>query len=297
MASDDNLEFLSEEQRRYIIGTPKSLLKKFEAELLRQDWHEVRAGLEVKLCASPEGTNETFILCRSAARKEKEQAMHDRFIERLEKALQKIQATAAKGKPKDSGILWRRIGRVLERYHRAASLFDITVKPDASGRAIVRWKFRPERSEWARVSEGCYLLRTNIPNWSPEDLWKAYISLTEAEAAFRVQKSDLELRPVFHQREDRVQAHILVCFLAYVLWKCLGQMTKRAGLGSEPRKIIDEIKSLTLADVVLMTRQGIELRLRCVTKPEAPLALLLDRLGLQVPERLAMKLQNVVQTS
>ena len=86
-------------------------------------------------------------------------------------------------------------------------------------------------SEWARLSEGCYLLRTNIGDWTPEDLWTAYIQLTEAEAAFRIHKQDLKLRPIWHQREDRVQAHIMVCFLAYVLWKCLGQMCKRAGLG------------------------------------------------------------------
>ncbi len=293
MASEENLEFLTEEARRYIIGTPKSLLKKFEAELLKQDWHEVRAGLEVKLCASPEGNNETFILCRSAARKEKEQAMHDRFIEHLEKGLGKIQASCSKGRAKNVLVISRRIGRLLERYRRAAPLFDIKVE-EVAARAQVSWKFRPELSAWARLSEGCYLLRTNIPDWSPEDLWRAYVSLTDAEAAFRVHKQDLELRPVFHQREDRVQAHILVCFLAYVLWKCLGQMTKRAGLGSEPRTIIEEIKTLTLVDVVLLTRQGIEVRLRCVSKPEASLALLLDRLQLKVPERLEMKLPNVV---
>ncbi len=95
----------------------------------------------------------------------------------------------------------------------------------------VRWKLLTNLSEWARLSEGCYLLRTNIADWTPEDLWTAYIQLTEAEAAFRIHKQDLKLRPIWHQREDRVQAHIMVCFLAYVLWKCLGQMCKRAGLG------------------------------------------------------------------
>ena len=151
-------------------------------------------------------------------------------------------------------------------------------------------------AEWARLSEGCYLLRTNIQDWTPEDLWKAYIQLTEAEAAFRIHKQDLKLRPIWHQREDRVQAHILVCFLAYVLWKCLAQMCKQAGLGNEPRKILEEIKNLTLVDVVLPTRKGIEIRLRCVSKPEQHLATLLHKLDLRPPERLQMKLQNVVKT-
>lgn len=269
------------------------MLKKFEAELLKADWREVHAGLEVKLCPSPLGADEIFVLCRSAARQQKEQAMHERFIARLEKGLEKIQASCLKGRPKDPAVIWSRIGRLLQSNSRASGLFDIRVKTEGE-RPTLSWTAQMKHSEWARLSEGCYLLRTNIRDWSPEELWKMYIHLTDAEAAFRVHKNDLELRPIFHQREDRVQAHILVCFLAYVLWKCLAQMTKRAGLGNEPRKIIDEIKALTLVDVVLVTRQGIEIRLRCVTKPEPPLALLLDRLALKVPERLEFKLPNIL---
>ena len=299
MASQTNLRLLNSEGRRYIIGTPKSLLKKFEAQLLKRNWHEVHAGLEVKLCASPFGTEETFILCRSAARQQKEQAMHERFSERLAKGLTKLQASCARGRPKDPAQIWSRVGRLLQANSRAAALFTINVKTKGN-RPMLHWRRRSENAEWARMSEGCYLLRTNIRDWSPEDLWKAYIQLTEAEAAFRVHKQDLELRPIFHQREDRVQAHILVCFLAYVLWKCFGLMTKRAGLGNEPRRVVELIKALTLVDVVLETHTHLEIRLRCVTKPDPPLAVLLERLDLQVPERLAMKLkilQDVVPTS
>jgi transposase len=292
MASKENLELLAEEHRRYIIGTSKSQLKKFEAELLKQDWKQVHEGLEVKLCASPEGSDETFILCRSAARQHKEQAMHDRFIARMEKGLTAITTSCAKGRPKDPVALGRRIGRLLQSNSRAAALFEITVE-EQGGRLTVNWKRLTMYSEWVRLSEGCYLLRTNIHDWTPEDLWKAYINLTDAEAAFRVHKQDLELRPIWHQREDRVQAHILVCFLGYVLWKCFGQIAKRAGLGGEPRKIIEEIKTLTLVDVVLQTRTQLEIRLRCVTKPEPPLALLLDRLKMSPPERLEMKLKTM----
>lgn len=128
--------------------------------------------------------------------------------------------------------------------------------------------------------------RSNISDWTPEELWRTYIQLTEADAAFPVHKNDLNLHPVWHQREDRLQAHILVCFLTYVLWKCFGQMCKHSGLGTEPRKVIEEIKQLTVTDVVLPTRKGIVLRLRCVSKPEKHLAILLHKLGLQIPERL-----------
>ncbi len=183
----------------------------------------------------------------------------------------------------------RRIGRLLERYNRASPLFDIDVK-ELDGKLDLSWTIHDTYIDWARLSEGHYLLRTNIPDWTPEDLWRAYIQLTEAEAAFRIHKQDLRLRPIWHQREDRVQAHILVCFLAYVLWKCLGQMCKQAGIGNEPRTVLQEIKNLTLIDVVLQTRTGTEIRLRCVSKPEQHLAILLQKLNLRPPLRLDMKL-------
>jgi transposase len=290
MASAENLELLEEQGRRYIIGTNKNQLKRFEQHLLTQEWKQVHEGLEVKLCPSPDGGKETFILCRSEARREKEQAMHNRFIERLEKGLLKVKKSCASGRPKNASLIERRIGRLLERYNRASPLFDIDVK-ERDGRTDLSWTIHDTYSDWARLSEGHYLLRTNIKDWTPEDLWKAYIQLTEAEAAFRIHKQDLRLRPIWHQREDRVQAHILVCFLAYVLWKCLGQMCKQAGLGNEPRTILEEIKNLTLVDVVLQTRTGTEIKLRCVSKPEQHLAILLQKLNLRPPTRLEMKLK------
>jgi transposase len=268
MASVENLELLEEEGRRYIIGTNKNQLKKFEQHLLTQDWKQVHEGLEVKLCPSPDGGEEIFILCRSEARREKERAIHKRFTERLEKGLNKIKKSCSSGRLKNVNIAERRIGRLLERNNRASPMFDIDVK-ERDGKLDLSWTTHDTYSDWARLSEGYYLLRTNIKDWTPEDLWRAYIQLTEAESAFRIQKQDLGLRPVWHQREDRVQAHILVCFLAYVLWKCFAQMCKQAGLGNEPRTVIEEIKNLTLVDVVLVTRTREEIRLRCVSKPEA----------------------------
>ena len=290
MASAENLELLAEGNRHYIIGTAKSKLKKFEQQLLEEDWKKVHEGLEVKLCPSPQGGEEIFILCRSAARKEKEQAIHNRFVERLEEGLKKVKKSCDSGRIKNLEAVGRRIGRLLERYNRASPLFDVNVKEN-EGKIDLTWTIHDTYSDWARQSEGCYLLRTNIKDWTPEDLWKAYIQLTEAEAAFRIHKQDLSLRPIWHQKEDRVKAHILVCFLAYILWKCLAQMCKHAGLGNEPRKILEEIKNITLVDVVLLTRTGTEIKLRCITKPEQHLAILLHKLNLKPPERLEMKLK------
>ena len=130
------------------------------------------------------------------------------------------------------------------------------------------------------------MLRSNVQDWSNEELWEAYVQLTEAELAFRIQKSDLRIRPIWHQKEDRVLAHILVCFLAYVLWKTLAQLCRRAGLGDEPRRVFDELGELRLVDVVLPTSKGIEIRRRCVTRLNEHQSILLQRLGLQLPRSL-----------
>ena len=139
---------------------------------------------------------------------------------------------------------------------------------------------------WAELSEGSYVLRSNVADWSDQDLWQAYIQLTEAEAAFRIQKSDLSIRPVWHQKEDRVRAHILVCFLAYVLWKFLGQLCQKAGLGDEPRRVLAELGELRAVDVILLTKEGRELRTRCIAQPSEHQKILLDHLGLELPGRL-----------
>src|SRR3990172_3956734 len=136
---------------------------------------------------------------------------------------------------------------------RAERLFDVRIGTTGDGRAHLAWKKLDERRDWATLSAGCYLLRSNVSNWSDDELWSAYIQLTEAEAAFRIQKSDLSLRPIWHQKEERVLAHILVCFLAYVLWKTLGQLCRQAGLGDEPRRVLDELAEIRLVHVVLPT--------------------------------------------
>jgi transposase len=288
MLSPENLALLAQNQRRYIIGTPKSQLKAFEHELQQgDDWQSVYQDLEVKLCPSPEGhDDEIFILCRSTARQAKEKAIHDLFINRIEIGLRKLQKHCEKGRVESVEMAERHIGRLLERNRRAAKFFDIKVKAN-NGAVQLSWSIREKQKTWAQLSAGSYVLRSNVKEWTSEELWKAYIQLTDAEAAFRIQKDDLKLRPVWHQKQHRVQAHILVCFLAYVLWKCLGQMCKQAGLGNEPRKVIQEMKKLQSTDVVLPTRNDVEIRLRCVSKPDADLAMLLHKLKLKPPTRLA----------
>ncbi len=289
MMSKENMEFMESGNRRYIIGATKATLKKFERELLDGAWQTIREGLEVKLCRSPDGGEETFILCRSQDRRDKEKAMHDRFEKRIDEALEKVRKSCQKRKWKKQ-VIDRRIGRIMAKNSRAAALFEVEVK-QVKGRAVVSWTKKDQWRDWATLSEGCYLLRTNVSDWPAEDLWQAYIQLTEAEAAFRIQKSDLRVRPVWHQKEDRVLAHILVCFLAYVLWKTLHQMAQAAGLGDEPRRIFEELGKISLVDVVLPTRSGPEIRRRCVRRPTDHQAILLNRLSLNLPRQLQVENQ------
>lgn len=259
-----------------------------------RNWREVREGVQAKLLASPEG-EETFLLVRSAEREKKEGAMHERFCGRIEQGLERLGQRLAKARrPIDRGRTERQIGRLLERDARAAARYAIELIENRSVAAGVRleWQTRPEWHEWSRRSEGCYVLPTNIGDWTPEELWRTYIQLTEAEAAFRIHKSDLSIRPIWHQREDRVLAHILVCFLAYALWKTLGQWQSRAGLGNSPRTILQELAAIQRTDVVLRTADSAEreLRLCCVVRPDRAQAALLDRLGLRIPERLRIPL-------
>jgi transposase len=259
-----------------------------------RDWRQVRDGVEAKLCTGPDG-NETFVLVRSAERRAKEHSMHARFCEHIETALVRLAKRLERArKPVDRSATERQIGRLLGRNSRAAGRYEIDLLKDATVAAGLRlkWSARTEWDEWSRHSEGCYVLRTNVSDWTPEALWQTYIQLTEAEAAFRIHKSELSIRPVWHQRETRVLAHILVCFLAYVLWKTLEQWQSRAGLGNAPRTILDELGAINSADVVLPTATAPqrELRLRCVVRPDRAQAALLDRFGLRLPERLRMHL-------
>ncbi|MPZ59670.1 MAG: IS1634 family transposase [Rhizobiales bacterium] len=288
MASAKNLAWLRQTGRRYIIGAPKAELRTFAAELAEPDgWREIRDGIAVKLARWPD-TAETAILCRSADRRRKEQAMHDRFSQRIAAALAKLAGRIERSRKRlDAAKINRQIGRLLKRNQRSAARFHITLQATDCPAGL---RLHVERSaafdEWAAISEGAYVLRTNIEDWSDEQLWRAYIQLTQAEAAFRIHKDQLHVRPIWHQRADRVLAHILVCFLAFVLWKSLEMWQQRAGLGNSPRTVLDELARIQSHDVILPTTTHGEIRLRCIAQPDDAQALLLDRLGIVLPKRM-----------
>src|SRR3984893_16536523 len=290
MASAENLAWLRRTGRRYIVGAPKSELKKFASVLAApHGWHTVHEGVEVKLTHHPE-TGETVILCRSADRRSKERAMHDKFSRRTEEALDRLAARVARSKKRlDPATVNRQIGRILQQNQRSAARFAIKLEPDGCpARFRLGVVYNAWFDDWAALSEGAYLLRSNINDWSDQQLWKAYIQLTQAEAAFRIQKDQLNLRPIWHQREDPVQAHILVCLLAFVIWKSLEMWQRRAGLGNSPRTVLEELARIQSNDVVLPTASHGQICLRCVTPPDAAQAALLDRLGVVLPKRMRL---------
>lgn len=297
MVSEKNLQMLRAREGRYIVGTPKAMLRRFEQHLLDQDWIEVQAGVEVKRVAS-EDNQEMFVLARSRDRRAKEQAMHAKFVTRVEEGLQRLQKAIVVGRLKNAGDAQRRLGRLLQKNSRAAKAFRVTIEtlaaPEGKAHLRIRWEKDPEWARYADLSEGCYLLRTNVTDLDPAALWKQYIQLTEAEWAFRISKDELRLRPIWHQKKDRVLAHILVCFLAYAMWKTLAQWMRQSGLGDAPRTLLEEFAKIRSGDVVLPTKtamgeRGATVRLRCVTEPDAAQKVLLNRLGLSLPRRLRQR--------
>ena len=291
MVSAKNIAWLNSTKRRYVIGTARSELKRFAKELSEKtDWRQIRQEVEVKICPGPDGS-ETFLLCRSAARMEKEKAMHERFSKRIEEGLGSLTRRIEKSrKLLDRGELERQIGRLLERNSRAAGRYTIAISEDKALAAGVKlqWSKSSKWEDWAKLTEGTYILRSNIHDWTDEELWKTYIQLSEAEAAFRIHKSDLCIRPIGHHKQARIKAHILICFLAYGLWKTLQKWQSRAGLGDSPRTILTELSRIHSADIVLPLADGSkrELRLRCVVRPDREQQLILQRLGLTIPQRL-----------
>jgi transposase len=302
MISENNIDFLRARQARYLVGTPKSQLKHFEAQLLDQEnWAEVQEGVEVKLVPHPDGgTDEQFVLCRSSARRKKEAAMIELARQRLRAQLDKTHASLQKRPARDPGVIERRIGRWLGRFPAAERLIEVRVERNDQGQASgLKISERTERSAWAEHAHGAYLLRTNCPEKDSAQLWRWYMQLSQAEDAFRISKSDLSLRPVFHRKTHRVEAHILVCFLTLALWRTLEMWMRGKGLGNCSRQLLKEVATVRSMDVVLPVKeteslQTREVRLRVVARPDRMVAELLVRLGLELPS-VPRTVQNVVE--
>jgi len=295
IVSEENLEELQKRNAQYLVGTPRSMLKQFKSYLTEEAWETVYEDVEVKLIKDPSYKDELFILCRSTQREEKEKAILENHKKRLEEELQKIQKAIRKGKLTDSEKASKRIGRWMGRYVRAEKLFEVELIKDQDGKLKdLSIKYKKERIEWAEKINGKYILRTNMTEEDPKKLWKMYMQLNQAERAFRMSKSDLGLRPIFHHRKDRVQAHIFICFLALAMWKTLELWMDSKGLGKSPEKIMKEFREIKSVDVVIPVKERGNLRLRVIGKPDIHVRILLAKLGLKLPNR-PIFVQNVVE--
>jgi len=299
IVSEENLAAIRQRGGQYLVGTPRSQMKQFEAELLnKENWTQVRPEVEVKKVAIPQG-EETYILCRTTGRKEKEKAIRNRFSNSMEKALKSLEKTIATGRLKDRNKMERRLGKIQARHPQVNDLYDLALRETAEGVRLF-WQIQEERKTWRESREGTYLLRTNLPTGSAEELWSKYMQLTEAEASFRALKSELAIRPLFHQKEPRVKAHVMVAFLGYALQVTLKHWLKRrpaivpepslSGIDNarplSPMKALALLSTLQSADVVLPTTDGREIRLRRITEPDAEQKSLLHQLRLRLPDRL-----------
>lgn len=294
MVSDEILAWMREGGRRYLVGLPKSELKKHGVELGEEKgWKQVRGGVAVRYAraapAEESCVGDLLLLCRSDDRREKESAMQELFCKRIGEALAKLQKRCeAAARPLSMEKVQRQVGRLLQRNQRAARCFIIHCEAADDRPSGVRVEWRRDEVELAlkEQSHGCYALRTNVHDWTEEEIWKTYIQLTQVENAFRAHKSELEIRPIWHHREDRAQAHIFICFLAYVLWKLLEKWQSRAGLGDSPRTIMEELGHIHSGDIVLPTMTGERIKLRSIVSPEKAQKIILQRLGIELPKRM-----------
>ena len=284
VASEENLEALRQRDGGYLVGTPRSLLRKVEARLLEGDWKSVREGIEVKLVPSPDGSQDTFLLCRSADRRAKEAAIHDRFEKRMEEGLARLTRAIQSRRLTSRDLLQQRLGRLRLQCSRVARAYTCRVEGDGP-RLSFSWKKDEAQANYLRHSEGAYLLRTNLRGQAEQELWSMYMQLHDVEAAFRTLKQDLSLRLVYHQLEARVNAHVLVCFLAYALYRTLDGLAQAKGLHLSARKILAALATIKSGDIILPLVDGRELRLRRVSRPDPQQAELLARLGVELPER------------
>jgi transposase len=284
VVSEENLVAIRRRGGQYLVGTPRSKLKQFEQELLKDDFEKIRPEVEVKQMRIP-GGEETYILCRTAGRKEKEKAIRSRFVAKIEKALGGLEKRIAEGKLKDRDKMLLRLGRIQASHPQVADLYEMAVKDSKEGPRLV-WQQKPEQQQWLEAREGAYLLRTNLTVDGAADLWKKYMQLTEVEAAFRTLKSELAIRPLFHQLEKRVKAHVLVAFLGYALQVTLKHLLKRSGSEYSPAQALKRLAEIRSVDIVLPTIEGREIWLRRIARLDEEQQRILHQLQLQLPERL-----------
>lgn len=261
----------------YLVGTPKGRLNKLEQSFLSQAWAKVREGVQVKRLATEE---DVYVLAQSDARIGKERGMR---CKRLRRYIDRLKAIQGQSLTRDQLLM--KLGAAKHDAGRAAGLVKVSIPKEASTTASLEFKLDRERLRQVRRREGRYLLRTNLTAGEPKQLWTFYIQLTEVEQAFKEIKHDLAIRPIYHQLESRIEAHIFVAFLAYCLQVTLKAQLRQLARGTTPRAVIEKFKTIQMVDVQLPTTDGRELTLSRYTQPEAEHRMLLEQLRLDLPRQ------------
>jgi len=275
--TEDSLAKMRTMGASYLVGTPKGRLTKLEQSFLDQPWAQVRQGVQVKRLATEE---DAYILAQSASRIDKERGMRRK---RLRRYLQRLAALQAQTLTRDQLLM--KLGAARHDAGRAAALVKVSIPKDITATAGLQFKLDRDKLRQVRRHEGRYLLRTNLGAGQPEQLWAFYIQLTEVEQAFKELKHDLAVRPIFHQSEDRIEAHIFVAFLAYCLQVTLKANLRPLAAGLTPREVLAKFKTMQMVDVHIPTTDGRELTLSRYTQPEAEHRMLLQQLRLRLPEQ------------
>jgi hypothetical protein len=278
--TEDALEQMREQGASYLVGTPRGRITKLEKQLFQHPWKQVQSQIQVKLARDGK---DLYVLTRSGGRRDKEQSMRRRKLKRLWNRLHQIRAI--KAIKRDELLL--KLGAAKQDAGKTWSLVDIKLPEPRQAVTAESFCFSLNREKLRRIrrSEGTYLLRTNLTAETPEELWKQYIVLTEIEQAFKEIKQDLGIRPIYHQKDERIEAHIFVCFLAYCLQVTLKQRAKAKAPGLTPRAILEKFKTMQMIDVHLPTTDGRNLILPRYTQPEKDLQLLLHQLKLNLPDQ------------
>jgi transposase len=305
MISVATLRLLRRSGRQYLLALRRSALTKFAPQLrTRTGWQRLAEHEDVEVKRVRRGQRH-YLLARSQPRRHKERAIRRRQRRGLAEGLRKLQARVGKGRLQNRDKILQQVGRLQERYPKARSFVAITVAK--KGKPAVTWTWDVERFRAALAADGAYVLQSNRGGWTPQEFWETYMQLAVAEKAFRVLKSELLLRPVWHQYSGRVQAHVFVCVLAYALWKTLDHLAKQAGLLTlihkpaerrygraipkarpmTPAVILRELGRIQIGDIILETTDGRQLLLRRVARPDAEQKRILAALNLELPERLS----------
>jgi transposase len=281
VVSEENLEKLRERNGTYVVGTPRSRLKDFEAELLGQDWRKVRGQVDVKLRPGKDG--DMYIIARSTKRRAKENAMRRNNMRELYDSLKKTAASIEKGHLRNYDVLVKRLGRLEERHVQVFRFCEIL--HSRNNEDIREFSFKLKRKELKKAyrNDGIYLIRTNLHEENPDKLWEQYIQLTEVETAFRTLKSEVGLRPVYHWTELRVEAHVMLAFLAYAMWVCLKWILKSVATGLSPRQVIELFRSIQLVEVWFDTVDERKICLPRITMPEPEHQAVLDQIKWSLP--------------